>query len=457
MSNTMEEWQEGMKRELCYVYVNGGETALAATLTDDYGACVLRGLEHDEQKELMAGHDEESKVNICAFQRMAFLGALQGAIVTGPFTRTSPHFGFSLDVLGAPIYYTIHTPNGIPRTRTEIDELVVSEVRVVTAVVGRNPPGLQFVDQSTLESHRRLGEGEDVRLKLDLPVIRSCGWSNSILWGMIPGVRKEAGLRIHDRMTTTIPLTANQGHAAILQARETVRAFMVALTILNGGFDVRLDRVELTVEGHRQSVPITFLYQPPKFIRYVPAPDVDGGHRYYHASLRSNDCLDTDGLLWVSRFVDWWLDLKNRHVVHLMTRTDAESSFVIMEGLVRSSWREGNFLAAYEKTLGVAFQELGLSIDEDGRKALTDAHNHRKHVSRYEEHDVFRMTSFSDVAGVVMDFVVVYALIVLADERGEQPTLVGVRKVWKEVVMEMYKKHIKTRIAELPRPMSLTR
>ena len=458
MSSRMEDWQRGMKHELCHVHVNGDETKTFAALTDDYGTCVLKDVERGELNGLMAGHDEESKVNVCAFHRMALLGALNGAIVTGPFTRASQPLGFSQDVLGAPIYYTIHTTSDIPSTKAEIDELVVREVRVQTAVVGRSPRGFKFVGEDIHDGVRRLDEGEDVCVKLDLPAIERDGWKNRLHWSVGYGVQKEAGLRIHDRMTTTIPLTATQGHAAILQSRESARALMTALTILNGGYDVRLDGVELVVVGYRQPVPITFFYEPPKLMRYVPAPDASRGYRHYQASLRSHDCLDTDGLLWVRRFVNWWLDPKNRHVVHLLTHTDPASSFAVAEGLVRSTWSSGRVQPPYaENVLGVIFRELCLSIDKAGCKALADAHNHRKHVSLYEEYDVFKMSSFADVGAAVMDFVVVYAIIVLADRRGEQPSLASVHKKWRDVVMEMYKEHIDPHIKDLPKPMSQPR
>ena len=38
---TMEGWQKAMKNELCHVHVNDDETKALATLTDNYGACVV--------------------------------------------------------------------------------------------------------------------------------------------------------------------------------------------------------------------------------------------------------------------------------------------------------------------------------------------------------------------------------------------------------------------------------
>lgn len=433
--NTMEAWHKTMKQELCHVHVNNGE-ALWATLSDDYGACVLKDLPGEDQQKLLKDDNGEPQVNVCSFRRVGFLVALQGAMVTGPFSRPSEMTGFTLDMVGAPIYYTLHIRNGnIPVTKDAIDQWVVKEARVTTSVVGRQPRGFDF-DFSELD---RLKVGERANFGIDLPLVEYEGWKNDMTWTAGTGATERSGVQIEDHMVTTIPLWPTSGHEAIMQAREKVRAFMVGLGILNAGYDVRLDNVELVVEGYDHPQMLTFRYDPVKLIRYVPR------NSYHLLSLRAQSkcCLDSpDGLGWVSRFVDWWLDPQNGEIVRLLGARDAPSSFSVMEGLVRVAWGVSRKTTeSYStKVLKVTFRKLGLPIEGRIREAMANAHNHRKHVFMYEGAE-FVMTEFGELADIVMAFVVVYAIIVLAD--GKRPSLQeSVHKQWKEEIMQMCKRYL---------------
>ena len=432
--NTMEAWLKTMKQELCHVHVNNGE-ALWATLSDDYGACVLKDIPHEEQEELLKGEDGESRVNVCSFQRGMF-PAIQGAMVTGPFSRPSGVTGFMLDMVGAPIHYTLHIRNGnIPLTKGAVDQLVVKEVRVTTSVVGRQPRGFEF-DYRDIE---RLKGGESVNFSIDLPLVEYEGWKNSMTWSIGSGASERSGVQIKDHMTTTIPLSPARGHETIMQARERVRALMVGLGILNAAYDVRLDNVELVVDGYDHPQTLTFRHDPVKLIRYVPR----GSYLQPSLQVQSRGCLDSpDGLRWISRFVDWWLDPKNSEVVWLLGARDAASSFSVMEGLVRVAWGVSpNPKESYSaKVLNVAFRKLGLPIKGGVRDAMAAAHNHRKHVFMYEGRELV-MTEFGELADIVMAFVVVYTIIVLAD--GKHPSLQeSVREQWKEEIMQMCERYL---------------
>lgn len=426
---TMEAWHKTMKQELCHVHVNNGE-ALWATLSDDYGACVLKDIPDEEQEELLKDENGEPQVNVCSFQRAVFPG-FQGVMVTGPFSRPSGVAGFMLDMVGAPIHYTVHIRNGkIPLTKGAIDQWVVKEVRVTTSIVGRQPRGFEF-DYRDID---RLKRGESVSFRIDLPLVEYEGWKNDIAWSVGSGASEHSGVQIKDHMTTTIPLSPARGHEAIMQAREKVRALMVGLGILNAAYDVRLDKVELVVDGYDHPQTLTFRYDPVKLIRYLPR----GSYLQPSLKAQSRGCLDSpDGLRWISRFVAWWLDPKNSEVVWLLGARDAASSFSIMEGLVRVAWGVSpNPKESYSaKVLNVAFHKLGLPIRGGVRDAMAAAHNHRKHVFMYEGREL-AMTEFGELADIVMAFVVVYTIIFLAD--GERPSLQkAIHEQWKKEIMQM--------------------
>lgn len=448
MVQSLKKLQEALKDGLCYVCVNDHEQRLWATVTDDFGEFLLKDLTREDFKKLEG--NEHDDLNVCVSHRF---GAT-ATVVTGRFRENVVFLNRSLS---AGIWYVLH---GIAMPRTEIDELIVRSIHVYTPVVGRSSLGLVAVDENFFEAMERLQKGDDVTLRLSRHQMENDGWTNTIPWTASQGIR-QGGIVFDNRMLTTIPMQDARGHAAIVKSIKKVLAYRSLLILLNGGYPVELSAVELDV-GKQHSVPISFVSATPDLLRY--GFNRDGKPYSNHRSmLRSWNGLEEIGMEGVGRWDAWWFDPRNEPTIDHWLRSDDEASpMATLEGLVLAAqWRRGRGYG-YSKTLGVAMKKMGLhdlfdstvsdGIDKaDVTKALTEAHNHRKHIANWLGDDYFAVSSFTARAEVFMSFLVAYGILVAAGigkDIDDEPD--GLRGRWVRVIRECYRDFIEPQIPELP-------
>lgn len=269
----------------------------------------------------------------------------------------------------------------------------------------------------------------------------------------------------NDRMYTIIPVREATGHLAIVSSLEVLRAYLVLLTILNGGYPVGTHSVALDVGDRPGSIPLSCRLNTPDLLRYGFSGRT-GGYSSHRATLRSSNGLEEIGLEGAKRWSTWWLDPRNKPVIdHWLSPDDEASPMATIEGLVRTTWRPGRFLE-YRGALSIAMDRMGLgdlfcgdATDEADRarkrkrvtQALVEAHNHKKHIARWHGEDYVSVSMFALDAEVFMSFLVAYGVLVAADI-GTDPSVDphGLRGRWVRVIRESYKNVIEPTIAELP-------
>ena len=450
---TMKELQEAVKEGLGYVHVNDGPDRLWATVTDDFGGCLLKDLTAAHFAELR--RNDRGEVNVCVSDRVG----MTATIVTGRFRQAA----WDNDDLGAGMWYTLHD---VALSESQIEDVQVKFIRVYTPVVGRSTIGLTTVNENFRDATRRLRKGESITIKLDKLNMEHNGWKNSMPWTASSGPRN-GRILFHDRMCTTIPMQNAIGHAAIKLSIEKVRAFQVLLIVLNGGYPVDLHSVEIDIGHEHGPIPLSFRLNVPDLLRYGLSHGA-GYHADHRAMLRSQHSLEEIGMGGVERWAAWWSDPNNRPVIDHWLRPDDEASpMATLEGLVRAAWKPGAKLYAYPKTLKVAMHNMGLSDLFDGgklkpddvdaakvAKALAEAHNHNKHIGNWLGDDYRVVSNFAVRAEVFMSFLVAYGILVAAgigEDVEKAPS--GLRSRWLRVIRECYVEFIKPQIAELPESM----
>ena len=449
MTRSMKERQEALKTSLSYVHVNDHQQRLWATITDDFGGCLLKDLAKEDFKALK--RNAHSDVNVCVSYGLYKMAT----VVTGRFRE---EVAFADRSLGAGILYTLH---GVAMSRAAIDELKVRSVRVFTPVVGRSSLGLVAVGGSFFDAMHRLQKGNEVTLRLSRHDMEYDGWANTIPWTASQGIRQD-GIVFDDRMCTTIPMQDAKGHPAIVESIKKVLAYRTLLIVLNGGYPVDLSSIELDVGDEQNPILISFYSTAPDLLRY--GFNGDGGpYTNHHNMLRSWSSLEEVGMEGVAKWDAWWFAPSNEPTISHWLRPDDEASpMATLEGLARAAgWRPGKSYG-YHKTLIVAMDKMGLGDLFDSARsngidktkvamALAEAHNHNKHIGNWYGDDYHVVSSFAARAEVFISFVVAYGVLVAAGivkDIDDDPN--GLRGKWVQVIRECYRAFIEPKIAELP-------
>lgn len=439
---------ENLRDQLGYIHVNDEEPRLWGCLTPDFAGLLLKDLLREDYKRIDG--NAHGDVNVC----LSIGNFTDTTIVTNRFREVGDSVWGGSD-LGAGVQYILQ---GVPlASKAQIDDLRVRRVRVHTPVAGRAGVGLTTSSgERFANAASQLFRGGELCVKLGDAPLEHNGWTNSISLTASTGV-KNAGIVYDDLMHTTIPLDVAAGHDAIVTALETVRAYMVLLTLLNGCHPVDLHTVEVDCDGLGWCL-ILFHWNAPDVVRYGLKPP-NARYSYHRNLLRSWTGLDEIGMAGVARWVDWWQDRKNRYFREHWLRSDDEARpLLALEALARANaWRTGK-LYAYAKTVKRAMAELHLTyLFADNEEmnavasALAHANNHSKHVGQWNDEALYESTHrLAEVAEVWMSYVVGYGAIVAADVGDDVAhNTDGMRAKWVSLIETAYEQHVKPAIADV--------
>ena len=436
MERSIKELQEALKSNLGHVFLNGRDDQRRfATMTSDLEGCLFKDVGRDEIEEI-----EREDVNACASNQ---LGAT-ATMVTGKFSMQRRPF--LRDDVGGHIFYTLHHKC---LKMEDIRKLPAKSMSVKTNVVGKFSHGIFYWNKNkeigVKNKNTMFDAGDEWRKGNFVPVLPDLasvedeyGLRNELLC-----TTSKTGILVNEYMTTEIPLNASKDtHDAILEAREDVRAYLVLLSVLNGGFPVEVQSLDLVYEDGSSS-PIHFVADPSEYKilgKTIPENKNSSGwtDTDYRQGVKTYRALDelvkNSG---VRKWLDWWKT--NPELV------DAEN------------WQTDRALALLEGLYGEKFCELNwtsLGMEQADAKwlpsALIEANNHRKHLRRYDKYgqDYQIVENFVERCSVYTSYLIVYGVL---DRSGILPMSEELQEKWPETIKSFFIDHVKNVKGNLPK------
>lgn len=205
----------------------------------------------------------------------------------------------------------------------ELDSFRVETVYVKTPFVGSEKPHVSVVDMGKLYENVSLNLPITFQPKL-CDIIEHEDWWNSPSWNFKNGIK-------FDGMVTAMPVGA-RGLEAIRLVRERVEALLVLLTLLNGGYRVSVDGIQVGIDGQKEPDDMLFpirSFDIPEFGRFF-------GHR-----LRCDEGLRSIGMEGVMKWLEWHSRFRNKAIVdRWILSKDGLNSISVLEGVGRALLRE---------------------------------------------------------------------------------------------------------------------
>lgn len=402
---TAEERRAELKENLGYVRVNDSEPRLWGKFTDDFGSFLLPDLLREDIDRLTK--NELGRPNLCVSVGSFGTGA------TVIVDELKP-YGWAKRGVGGGVLCAM---SGVALNRERFDALQVSAVKVTTSIVGMVPEVVasEGGEGSRAEFVDKMFDGEPVLIRCPKNIIEHEDWSCGTRLAASP----QTGIGTDGCMTARIPVRGDTPLEAIETAIERAEAYMVLLSILNGGHQVDLVAVELDVgDSNRFPIPILFRRRVPDLAPLGFAEN-NPGVTLHRNRLKTYRGLKEIGMAGVKNWVEWMTSKANLHVVEQWLHAEDESnSMFVVEGLARSAFGARDNGSNHSTKVKAVLKNIGLPdlIGSDRRiaRAIDAAHNHRKHIGQrrdgayYEAEDVLAHLS------VLMSYVVPYGCLVAA-------------------------------------------
>lgn len=430
MDMTMQESADALRERLGYVWVNDGPTRLWAKMTDDFGGCILPDLPREDLEKLT--ENRHGKVNLCVSDTLG----VRFTLVVGRFRE----FGWVSSGVGGGVLCAMQ---GAALRREDFDALRVRNVNVSTDIAGVVPRIFVDADGNSIGLSAVVDKwlaGEPVAIKRPRDAIEHGAWRCGVGWTI-----SDNGVSATGTMAT-LPVTDDSPVAAIELAVKRSKAYLVLLTLLNGGHRVSLQKVVLDAEGYKGGIPLLF---PMESHDLLPLGFTEGntGITLHKNQLKTYWGLEEIGMEGVKKWVEWMTHPDNVHIVRQWQQPDVEANpMLTVEGLARAFGATRN--TNYSAKLIFVCRKIG--VDElfngdegqEALKAINKAHNHYKHIGRLRGTNYFEAEEMVGRLRVFMSFVVAFGFLVAAGIGKESKNPSGIRNTWRSMIRRTYANHI---------------